>query len=94
MLFSRLAENCPLASVILVFVLTCTGAPAIGVFAIRSWKVTSVTGGVGVTVGVTVGVLVVVGVGVTVGVFVDVGVAVGVFVGVIVGVHVGVDVGV
>ena len=52
----------------MVLVFTCTGAPAIGVLAIKSVKVTSLTGGVGVTVGVTVGVSVTVGVGVTVGV--------------------------
>jgi hypothetical protein len=57
-----------LASVIFVSALTWIGAPAIGVLAMRSLKVTSVIGGVGVTVGVTVGVLVHVGVGDTVGV--------------------------
>lgn len=78
MLFSRLAENCPFASVILVSELTCTGAPATGVFEINNVKVMSVTGGVGVTVGVGVGVLVIVGVGLTVGVLVTVGVGVSV----------------
>ena len=72
MLFSRLAENCPFASVILVSELTCTGAPATGVFEINNVKVMSVTGGVGV------GVLVIVGVGLTVGVLVTVGVGVSV----------------
>ena len=52
----------------MVSVLTCTGAPAIGVFRIVSLKVTSVIGGVGVGVGVSVAVFVIVGVGVTVGV--------------------------
>lgn len=72
--------NCPLLSVILVSVLTCTGAPAIGVLRIVSLKITLLTSGVGVGVGVTVAVLVTVGVGVVVGVFVTV--AVGVSVGV------------